>query len=75
MSQWRVIDIVESGRAPVMERVANRTAALARAAALKAARGAQPGRTSVHICPHSAGEPASEWYDCKADPRAQYEEV
>ncbi len=30
---------------------------------------------SVHLCPHAAGEPASAWYSCKDDPRAQYEEV
>lgn len=30
---------------------------------------------SVHFCPHAAGEPASEWYHCKDDPRAQYEEM
>ena len=30
---------------------------------------------SVHLCPHAAGEPASGWYSCRDDPRAQYEEV
>ena len=29
---------------------------------------------SVHFCPHAAGEPSSEWYNCKDDLRAQYEE-
>lgn len=32
-------------------------------------------KVSVHFCPHSAGEPASEWYNCRTDPRAQYEEI
>ena len=31
-------------------------------------------KVSVHLCPHAAGEPASEWYNCKDDPRTQYEE-
>mgnify|MGYP001590783964 CR=1 FL=1 len=30
---------------------------------------------SVHFCPHAAGEPASEWYSCKDDPKAMYEEI
>lgn len=30
---------------------------------------------SVHLCPHAAGEPASKWYNCKDDPRAEYEEL
>ena len=32
-------------------------------------------RVSIHFCPHAAGEPSGEWYNCKDDPRAQYEEV
>ena len=35
----------------------------------------KPGnKVSIHFCPHAAGEPASEGYNCKDDPRAQYEE-
>ena len=29
---------------------------------------------SIHFCPHAAGEPASEWYNCRDDVRSQYEE-
>ena len=38
---------------------------------------ARPGiaRVSVHFCPHAAGEPASAWWNCRDDVRAQYEEV
>ena len=31
-------------------------------------------KVSVHFCPHAAGESASEWYNCKDDPLALYEE-
>lgn len=31
-------------------------------------------RVSIHFCPHAAGEPALAWYNCRRDPRAQYEE-
>lgn len=31
-------------------------------------------KVSVHFCPHAAGEPSSEWYNCKDDSRAEYEE-
>lgn len=31
-------------------------------------------QVSLHLCPHAAGEPASEWWDCRNDPRSQYEE-
>ena len=30
---------------------------------------------SIHLCPHAAGEPASEWYNCRDDARSQYEEM
>lgn len=32
-------------------------------------------RVSVHFCSHAAGEPSSEWYSCRDDVRAQYEEM
>lgn len=30
--------------------------------------------TSQHLCSHADGELASTWYNCRNDPRAQYEE-
>jgi hypothetical protein len=39
---------------------------------------AKHGETvSMHHCPHhvDAPEPHAEWYDCRKDPRAQYEET
>ena len=77
MSQWRVIDVQDDGTVvdePLRGDV-TRQAALARAGVLKTARGAAVGRTSIHRCPHSAGEPSGEWYDCRRDPRAGYTEV
>ena len=52
--------------------------ALTQAAArgLATAEKAKPGviGATVHFCPHTAGESASKWYNCKTDPRSQYEE-
>jgi len=39
---------------------------------------AQSGETvSMHLCPHNAEAPESpaQWYDCRQDARAQYEET
>lgn len=38
---------------------------------------AEPGeKCSMHLCAHNeeAPEPYADWYDCRRDPRAQYEE-
>lgn len=40
--------------------------------------GAEPGeRVSMHHCPHNAEapEPPDQWFDCRRDARAQYEET
>ena len=39
---------------------------------------AEPGeRVSMHLCPHNIEAPESrdQWYDCREDVRAQYEET
>ena len=74
---WRVMSHVNAalpGAVPAVDvLLASQAAARARAAAERG----RPGvvRATVHLCPHAAGEPASEWYNCKDDPRAQYEEA
>ena len=41
-------------------------------ALLRAQKGSAGGSVSIHRCPHD--EPASQWYSCREDARAQYEE-
>jgi len=30
---------------------------------------------SMHHCSHAEGEPPERWYNCRRDPRAEYEET
>lgn len=73
-ARWRIVARVAQGRTPLLDEFpATQAAGRARLAALKG----QPGvvRVSLHLCPHSQGEPASVWFNCKTDSRAQYEEA
>lgn len=77
MPSWRVLTTVDStvpGAVPPVDVLALTQAA---ARGLATAEKAKPGVTkaTVHLCPHAAGEPPSEWYNCKSDVRAMYEEV
>ena len=72
MPVWRVLTR-EMGTKGVDVIVASPSAARTRATLEKGRVGVT--RVSVHLCPHSAEEPSSEWYNCRTDPRARYEEV
>jgi len=73
MATWRRIaidlDPNEATRAPSLDQ-----AFPSRDAARAQAKRRPTEHVSIHLCPHAAGEPASEWYSCSHDPRAQYEE-
>ena len=77
MPVWRVLTRVDAtvpgAGTPLDQRVADR----ATAQALARTQRGRPGvvRASVHLCSHAAGESATTWWDCRTDPRAQYEEV
>lgn len=78
MASWRVLTTVDStvpGAVPRVDvLVLTQGAARGLAMAEKAKLGVR--KATVHLCPHSAGEPASEWYPCNAsEPQAQYEEM
>ena len=76
MPTWRVLSRVDptvpGAQAPVDVTLPDQAAAQARAATEKA----KPWvvKASIHLCPHAQGE-TSGWYNCKDDPRAQYEEI
>ena len=74
---WRVMSRVNPALPGAVAAVDVRLSSQAAARARAAAERVRPGvvRATVHLCPHAAGEPASEWYNCKDDPRAQYEEA
>lgn len=77
MPNWRVLTTVDRtipGAVPPIDVLALTQAA---ARGLATAEAAKPGvtKTSVHLCPHAAGESASEWWNCRDDSRSQYEEV
>lgn len=75
MATWRVLTVVDplvpGAVRPVDQLLPSQASARARAATERG----RPGvlRASVHLCPHAAGEPPSEGFNCKDDPRAQYE--
>ena len=75
MPTWRVLTtIMPGGPTPAVDLLLpTQVAARARAAIERA----RPGvtQTSVHFCPHAVGGPSSEWWNCKNDSRAQYEEM
>ena len=77
MANWRVLTTINPDILGVVPRVDVVLPSKAAARAIAVTEKIKPGvtKTSVHLCPHAAGEPASEWYDCKLDPRAQYEEL
>ena len=73
MPTWRVI---ESGPESV-ERSDETFSTEAQARTRRNQRRDRAGRVnriSLHLCPHAAGEDSMFWYNCKTDPRAQYEE-
>ena len=72
MANWRVMTTVTTG-GPLSQDLILPSQAAARARA--AVERGLPGVSlvTVHRCPHAAGEPASEWYNCKDAPQAQYE--
>lgn len=71
MATWRVLSQGGSGVRGVDLLLPTQTAARAQAAIERV----RPGivQTSVHLCPHAAGEDSAEWYNCRDDVRAQYE--
>lgn len=76
MPNWRILTTVDRtvpGAGPPVDVLALTQAA---ARGLATAEKAKPGviGATVHFCPHTAGESASKWYNCKTDPRSQYEE-
>mgnify|MGYP001592726434 CR=1 FL=1 len=77
MASWRVLTTVDStvpGAVPPVDVLAlTREAARGLATAGKAKPGVR--KATVHVCPHAAGAPASEWWNCRDDPRAQYQEM
>jgi hypothetical protein len=77
MPTWRVLTVVDpqvpGAVRPVDQQLPSQAAARALAATEKGRLGVQ--RASVHFCPHARGEPASEGYSCRDDPRAQYQEL
>lgn len=74
MARWRVLSRTNhlSATRPIDLLLLTQAEARARAVSERA----KPDvlLVSVHLCPHAEGEPASEWYNCKNDPRARYEE-
>jgi len=73
MATWRVMttDLKDRGPDGKDETVGTK----AEADALKTLRKKADTKVSVHLCSHTAGEPPSAWWNCKDDPRAQYEEL
>ena len=76
MPTWRILtrtDITAPPESRIDERLPSQVAGRARLATVRVL----PGVTgaSLHLCPHAAGEPPNEWYNCKEDVRAQYEEL
>ena len=72
MPTWRLLSQTDGTTPGVDRRLPTQAVARAQAVIERARPGVR--RVSVHACPHAAGEPATEWFDCKNDPRAQYEE-
>lgn len=77
MANWRVLTTVDPDFPDAVSSsdllLPNQAAARARAATERVRPGVM--KASVHLCPHAAGEPASEWWDCRNDVRSQYEEL
>lgn len=75
MPTWRVLTTINMevpGAVPSVDvLLPSQAAARARAATERARLGVM--KASVHLCPHAAGE-TSEWYNCRDDVRAMYEE-
>lgn len=73
MATWRVLSRGTVGTPGVDLLLPTQVAARAQAAIERA----RPGivAVSVHFCPHAAGEESPTWFDCKEDPRAEYEEM
>mgnify|MGYP001571283208 CR=1 FL=1 len=76
MPTWRLLTRVDATAPPasrIDELLPSQAAGRARLAVVRGL----PGVTgaSLHLCPHAAGERPEEWYDCRADARAAYEEV
>jgi len=72
MATWRRIE-TDSEPDPTKRLVAEDTLEVSKDTAKAKVKKKATSMVSIHFCPHAAGEPASEWYSCKDDPRAQYE--
>ena len=72
MGTWRRIEIDldpdESKRKPTED-----TLEPSKGAAKAKPKKKVTSKVSIHLCPHAQGE-LSGWYDCRNDPRAEYEE-
>jgi hypothetical protein len=78
MSKWRVKMTKKKDKpddpAPVNEDDLFDTKAAADAEKAKKKNKAKKDEVvTQHLCAHAAGEAVGTWYDCQADPRAQYE--
>ena len=73
---WRVLTEVTMAAPPASrldDRLPSQAAGRARLTAVRALPGVT--KASLHLCPHAAGEPATDWYNCRDDAQAQYEEL
>ena len=76
MATWRILTRTDATAPPgsqIDERLPSQAAGRTRLAIVRGLLGVMGA--SLHLCPHAAGEPDSEWYNCKDDSRAQYEEI
>lgn len=76
MPTWRALTVTSAGAPQASRRdeiLPSQADGRARLAVIRVLPGVV--RASLHLCPHAAGEPASGWYNCRDDVRAQYEEM